>query len=135
MGRQKKNLAVCPRHQSNHASPSISSSTKGTTRENEEEGRDGILRLLRDQVALNELKKAIQAKDEKIQELDTNAKLEQVRLQEEATQLAEYNSALRNNVSMLEKDVLHLQRYVDGLKELNDGESSKPLLQLSKRNK
>jgi uncharacterized protein (DUF3084 family) len=76
--------------------------------------RDGILRLLRDQVALNEFKKAIQAKDEKIQELDINAKLEQVRLQEEATQLAEYNSALRNNVSMLEKDVLHLQRYVDG---------------------
>ena len=87
--------------------------------ENEGGQRDDILQL---RAQLNLLKELNQLKDERMQELAVRSNVEQVKLQEEGAQLAQDNSALREVVHGLNKDVLRLEHEVDGLKSANNGE-------------
>jgi hypothetical protein len=78
---------------------------------NESDGpRDEILRL-RAQLAV--LKDVIEAKDQRMQEYAINAKITQVKLEEEGAQLARSNAALREEVLALNETVSLFEHVVN----------------------
>jgi hypothetical protein len=101
-----------------HANYSVSNTNK-TLRLSEQGWRDEKVRL---QAEVHLLKELIELKDGQIQEWAVRSKGDQVKWLEEGCRLAEENSALRNEVCTLKKDVLCLEHKADELQRANDGE-------------
>lgn len=86
---------------------------------NESDGSSVEILRLRAQLAI--LKDVIEAKDQRMQEYAINAKITQLKLEEEGTQLARSNAALREEVLALNETVSLLEHVVDDLKHAANG--------------